>query len=117
MEVMVILIVIGALGTVTKGLVQVLEDLEIRGQVEIIQTTALLRSGRILWRVLETWDFLSLKFQWQTVSYRWCAKLSKENNNKQKNKINLLAKQIKKIKQIEIKQKSKKKKNEEKIDE
>ena len=36
------LIVIGALGTVTKGLVlvQELEDSEIRGRVEIIQTTA-----------------------------------------------------------------------------
>ena len=33
-------IVIGALGTVTKGLVQGLDDLEIRGQVETIQTTA-----------------------------------------------------------------------------
>ena len=41
-------IVIGALGTVTKGLVQGQEDLEIRGRVETIQTTALLRSARIL---------------------------------------------------------------------
>ena len=51
---MVIPIVIGALGTVTKGLIEVLEDLEIRGRVEIIQTTVLLRSVRILRRVLET---------------------------------------------------------------
>ena len=43
MKVTVILIVIGALDTVTKGLVQRLEDLEIRGRVETIQTTALLR--------------------------------------------------------------------------
>ena len=41
------LIVIGALGTVTKGLVQGLEDLEITGRVGTIQTTALLRSARI----------------------------------------------------------------------
>ena len=41
-------IIIGALGTVTKGLVQGLEDLEIRGRVESIQTTALLTSARIL---------------------------------------------------------------------
>ena len=34
-----ILIVIGALGTVTKGLVQELEDLEIRRQVATIQMT------------------------------------------------------------------------------
>ena len=34
---------IGALGTVTKGLVQRMEDLEITGRVETIQTTILLR--------------------------------------------------------------------------
>ena len=33
------LIVIFALGTVTKGLIQKLEDLEIRGRVETVQTT------------------------------------------------------------------------------
>ena len=37
-------VVIGALGTVAKGLAQGLEDLEIRIRVEIIQTKALLRS-------------------------------------------------------------------------
>ena len=47
-------IVIGALGTVTKGLVQRLENLEITGQEETVQTTALLRYARILRRVLET---------------------------------------------------------------
>ena len=36
MKVMIIPIVIGALGTVTKGLVQGMEDLEIRGRVETI---------------------------------------------------------------------------------
>ena len=40
--------------TVIKGLVQGEEDLEIRERVETIQTTALLRSARILRRVLET---------------------------------------------------------------
>ena len=40
---------------VTKGLIKGLEDLEIWGRVETIQTTALLRSARILRRVLETW--------------------------------------------------------------
>ena len=50
---MIIPFVIGALGTVTKELVQGQEDLEIRG-VETIQTTILLRSARILGRVLET---------------------------------------------------------------
>ena len=54
MKVTVILIIIGALGTVTKWLVKRLEDLEIRGRVVTIQTTVLLRSARILRRVLET---------------------------------------------------------------
>ena len=34
-------IVIGALGTVTEGLIKDLEDLEIKGRVETIQNTAL----------------------------------------------------------------------------
>ena len=54
MKMTVIPIVIGALGTVTTGLVQGLEDLEITGGVKTIQTTALVRSARILRRVLET---------------------------------------------------------------
>ena len=69
MKVTIILIVIGALGTVTKRLVQGLEDLEITGWAETIQTTALLKSARILRRVLETWrDLLSLKLQWKAIS-------------------------------------------------
>ena len=57
-------IVIGALGTVTKGLIKGLEDLEIKSLVVTIRITALLRSARILGRVLETWiDLLSLKLQ------------------------------------------------------
>ena len=54
MKVRIIPIVIGILGTVTRGLVQGLEDLEITGQVETVQTTALLRSVRILRKILET---------------------------------------------------------------
>ena len=50
-------IVIGALRIVFKGLVQVLEDMEIRWHVETIQTTALLRSVGILRRVQETWGY------------------------------------------------------------
>ena len=62
-------IVIGALGTVTKGLLKGPEDLEIGGRVETIQTKALLRTARILKRVLETWgDLLSLKLQWKTIN-------------------------------------------------
>ena len=48
MKVTVILIVIGALVTVIKGLVQGVEDLKIRGQVETVQNTVLLRLARIL---------------------------------------------------------------------
>ena len=40
MKLLVIPIVINALGTVTKGLIQGREDLEIWGRVETIQTTA-----------------------------------------------------------------------------
>ena len=54
MKVTFISIVIRALGTVTEGLIKGLEELEIRGRVETIQTTALLRSARILRRVQET---------------------------------------------------------------
>ena len=53
-KVTIVPIVIGALGTITKGLLKDLEDLEVGGQVETIQTTTLLRTARILRRVLET---------------------------------------------------------------
>ena len=52
MKVKIVPIVIGALGT--KELLKGLEDLEVGGRVETIQTTALLRMARILRRVLET---------------------------------------------------------------
>ena len=69
MKVTIIPIVIGAFGTVTKGLLKGLEDLEVGGRAEIIQTTALFKIARILGRVLEAGgDLLSLKFQWKTIS-------------------------------------------------
>ena len=62
MKVTIILIVIDAFGTVTKGLLKGLDDLEVGGRVETIQT--LLRTVRIQRRVLETWeDLLLLKLQ------------------------------------------------------
>ena len=68
-KVTIIPIIIGALGTVTKWLVKGLEDSDIRRWIESIQTTAPLRSARILRKVLETWgDLLSLRFQWKTIS-------------------------------------------------
>ena len=54
MKVTIVQIVIGASGTITKGLLKGLEDLEVGGRVETLQTTALLRTARILRRVLET---------------------------------------------------------------
>ena len=57
-------VTIGTFGTVTKGLFKGLDDLEFGGRVETIQTTKLLRTARILRRVLEIWgDMLSLKLQ------------------------------------------------------
>ena len=54
MKVTIVPIVIGAFGTITKGLLKGLEDLEVGGRVETIQTTALLRTARILRRALKT---------------------------------------------------------------
>ena len=69
MKVTLIPIVICSLGTVTKGLVDELEDLDLRGRVENIQTTALLGTARVLRRVLQTLeDLLSHKFEWETIS-------------------------------------------------
>ena len=53
MQVTIIPIVISAFGTVTKGLLKGLEDLEVGGRMGTIQSTALLRTARILRRVLE----------------------------------------------------------------
>ena len=52
MNVTIVPIVIGALGTVNKGLLKSVEDLEVSGRLETIQTTTLLRTTRILRRVL-----------------------------------------------------------------
>ena len=54
MKVTIIPIVIGAFGTVTKGLLKDPEDLKVGGRVETIQITPLLKTARILRRVLET---------------------------------------------------------------
>ena len=81
-------IVIGALGTVTKGLINWLEDVEITGRVETFQTSTSLRSVRILRRVQETWgDLLSLKFQWKTSTNTY-VKNSQGVNNSNNNNLN-----------------------------
>ena len=53
MRVTIISIVIRAFSTVTKGLLKGVEYMEVGGGVETIQTTVLLRTARILRRVLE----------------------------------------------------------------
>ena len=69
MKVTIVLIVTGAFGTITKGLLKDLEDLEVGGRVETIKMTTLLRTARIQRRVQETWgDLLSLKLQWKIIS-------------------------------------------------
>ena len=75
---MVVPVVVGALGAILKGLIKWMEDLEIWGQGETMQTTTL-RLARILRRVLETWGYLqSLEPQWETINESRCEKLSKE---------------------------------------
>ena len=54
MKVMIIPIGIGAFGTVSKGQLKGLEDWEVGGREEIIQTIALLRMTRISRRVMLT---------------------------------------------------------------
>ena len=53
MKVTIIPIVVDAFGTVTKGLLKGMENLKVGGREETIQTTALLKTARILRRVLE----------------------------------------------------------------
>ena len=62
-KVTVILIVIGTLSTVTKGLVQKLEDLEAREPEETIQTTVLWRATTIKKSLGNLRKFLTLKHQ------------------------------------------------------
>ena len=68
MKVTVMPIVIGTLRTVTKELIQELENLEIRGWVGTIKTTAMLRLAWILGRVLEILvDLVTLRIQWKPI--------------------------------------------------
>ena len=69
LNVTIVPIVIGTFGTVTKWSLKGQEDLEVGGRVETVQTTALLRTVKILRRVQETWgDLISLKLLWKTIS-------------------------------------------------
>ena len=76
MKVTIAPIMTGDFVKVTKGLLKGLKDLEVGGRIETIQMTALLRTARILRRVLETWGvLLLLKFQWKSISLYWWEKL------------------------------------------
>ena len=72
-------IVIVTLGTISKGLVKGLRDLEIRGQVETIKTTTLLRLARILRKVLET--CCQSNYKRKPTANAGVKKTSKENDN------------------------------------
>ena len=54
MKVTIVPIVIGGFGTITKGLLKCMEDLEVGERGETIQMTALLGTARIQRRDLET---------------------------------------------------------------
>ena len=73
-----------ALRTISKGLVRGLKELEVKGWTETNQTTTLLRSARILRRVLETWRvclclvwILPEKYDGARVSWCMCNKPSR----------------------------------------
>ena len=68
MKVTVIPIIIDALSTIRRQLVQGHENFEITGLIKTIQTTVLLRLARIQRRVLDTReDLLLLRLQWKTI--------------------------------------------------
>ena len=88
MKVTIVPIVIGALGTITKGFLNSLEDLKVDGRVETIQTTALLKRP-VSWdesrRLEETWCHSSSR---EKPSGNTDVKKSKEVNNNYNNSIN-----------------------------
>ena len=68
MKVKIIPTLIGSFAKVCKGLLKALEDLDVGGRVEIIQTIELLRTSRMLRGDVEIGgDLLSLKLQWKTI--------------------------------------------------
>ena len=66
MKVIIIPIVISAFGTVTKGFLKRLEDLEVGERVETIQTKVFFTPWEFFTSVLA--DSRSLEFEWQQVS-------------------------------------------------
>ena len=79
---------IGAFGTVTKGLLKGLDNFEVGGRVETIQMTTLLRTTIILRRVLETWgDLLNISERPSANSDVKNSKGVNNNNNNNNNKL------------------------------
>ena len=68
-------IVVGSLGTSPERLVKGLEYLEIRRQLEIIQTYSIINIGQNT--VKTPGDLPYLRLQRETISYGWCEKVSK----------------------------------------
>ena len=65
-KVTVIPIVDGILGIIPKNLEKREDELDISGRIETILMTALIKSVRILWRILEIWgDLQSFKLLWK----------------------------------------------------
>ena len=78
MKVTIVPIVIGALGTITEGLLKGPEGLEVGGRVETIQNDSIVENGQNtetspgdLRRLVVT------QLQWKTIRCRWCEKLSR----------------------------------------
>ena len=88
MRVKLIPTVIGALETSPEAWKGGLEALEIREWIVIFQTTAKMRSARILRKVLETWrDLLSIRLQWRPPANTGVKKIHKDYNNYHNNSI------------------------------
>ena len=67
MKVKLIPIVVGVVGAIPKSQGQ--KESEISSKIEIIQTTPLLKTVRLLRRVLKTWlDLLPLRLQWKNIA-------------------------------------------------
>ena len=91
MKVTTVPIVISAFGTITKGLLKGLQGLEVGGRVETFQMTALLRTARILRRVLKTWGDCCHSNSGEKPSANADVKNSKRvNNNNNDNNIKII---------------------------
>ena len=110
MRVTLIPIVIDALVRFIKGLERGLEELGIRGRIETIQSTAILRSATILTSVREIWgDLLLLRIQWNAISISWCEEHARSkmwNNNyyygEKKYKYQDFVRELKKLRNMKV---------------